>query len=83
MTMEVLEAYKPFERVRIKQNGNNAVKNNFFEVVLIRMAKVFNLSTIISTATAKAVYFITFKMPLFYIDTPTNFVFFKVYRILF
>jgi hypothetical protein len=42
------------------------------------MAKVFNLSTIISTATAKAVYFITsFKMPLFSIDTPTNFVFLK------
>jgi hypothetical protein len=41
------------------------------------MAKVFNLSTIISTATAKAVYFITSLKCHFSIDTPTNFVFLK------
>jgi hypothetical protein len=36
---EVLEAYKPFEIQELELNGNNAVKNNFFEVVLIKDGK--------------------------------------------
>jgi AraC family transcriptional regulator len=81
MTMEVLEAYKPFEiqELELSEWKQRAVKNNFFEVVLIKNGKGIQSINYNNYRYSKGSIFLLppLKCHSFSIDTPTNFVFLK------
>jgi AraC-like DNA-binding protein len=81
MIMEVLEAYKPFEiqELELSEWKQRAVKNNFFEVVLIKDGKGIQSINYNNYRYSKGSIFLLppLKCHSFSIDTPTNFVFLK------